>query len=436
MAEFQHGRPMLKFAPSFRDCFTTLAHLGISYVWIDTFCILQGTSEDSRRDWEIESLVMEQVYAHSVLNVCAAHGVDSTKGCFKQRRMTAQMLRWRPLSAEAVRTFVLHSDDVIPRDMFNRHHLFTRAWVVQEMLLAPRSLHFGTDQIWWQCLQKGLISENDLHHPRSVPPGTVTLSSGLKEPILNPGILETHPDQLHKHWYRLMEKYTSCTLSQPNEDKLRAIQGIANRIARSTDDDYVEGYLCKELPAALCWVTYKGTPSPHHRAPSWSWASMDGPLFFAQRGGRDQKTNYSTLAAVVGTSVSCPGSRPRPNESPATVLQCVGRPIRVPQPVGFGGHLKPRLMSFTLWNTCFRTQLDAATDESSAMDATYSFLPILRHKENLAGRTTRSLFGLVLEQGTDSLYVRRGAVPYPGVEMNESMMSHLCRVRPQFLRIR
>ena len=27
----------------------------------------------------------------------------------------------------------------------------TRAWVVQERLLAPRTLHFGRDQLFWEC---------------------------------------------------------------------------------------------------------------------------------------------------------------------------------------------------------------------------------------------------------------------------------------------
>lgn len=430
LPDLQKGRSTVEFAPSFRDCFTALRHLDISYVWIDTFCILQGGSEESRRDWAIESLLMEKVYTCSVLNIGAAHGVDSRAGCFRERNMTDHLPQSQPISWPQLRTgtFTLYRSGEIPRDIFNRHHLFSRAWVLQEMILSPRLLHYGAEQIWWQCRHTALMSEDGLTGPHS------ETSSHTSAPTLRPGVLDIDKDRLYMLWYRLLEKYTSCGLSHPNEDKTRAIEGIANRIAKTTNDQYIEGCFWDQLPASICWATYKGTPSPVYRAPSWSWASMDGPLFFAQHEHVSPRDRYSTLAVAVSTSTT---NDTRSSSGCAklkrTAVICLGRPFPVPPLVSFGNPKKPRLMTFMVWKTYFRTHLDDTKDQAYAATARYIFLPVLCHRQVREGMISRSLFGVVLEVDDKGIYRRRGSVPYPGTPVSEALVQQLSSLRPKLL---
>jgi hypothetical protein len=57
-----------------------------------------------------------------------------------------------------------------------------------------------------------------------------------------------------------------------------AISGIARAAKDETNDEYVAGMWKRDLEAQLCWSTDVGMsprPTPY-RAPTWSWASVDG----------------------------------------------------------------------------------------------------------------------------------------------------------------
>lgn len=224
------GRYVEELPQSFQDFIRINIFFGLSYVWIDSFCILQGNSPASVRDWERESLLMEQVYANGLLNVAAIFARDSRGGCFQERATLEGLphrLRWCPISDERQpksprsssardiidwvfdarsgmdqplslqaelsglhnkQTFALSeygsSSNIL--NSFGGHHLFTRAWVAQEQMLPSRMLHFGKEQIWWQCHEAALLSE-------TFPcPRPVRLQADKSDPAtaLRPGVLE------------------------------------------------------------------------------------------------------------------------------------------------------------------------------------------------------------------------------------------------------
>ncbi len=81
----------------------------------------------------------------------------------------------------------------------------------------------------------------------------------------------------------MFERYTTCTLTE-EQDKLIAIQGLVNIYKSFWDDDYLAGLWRTQLPSGLMWTTRNGlqangepTYRPKtYRAPSWSWASVEG----------------------------------------------------------------------------------------------------------------------------------------------------------------
>ncbi|KAF4333103.1 heterokaryon incompatibility [Fusarium beomiforme] len=87
----------------------------------------------------------------------------------------------------------------------------------------------------------------------------------------------------HLLWFRIVEVYTASALTIPS-DKLIVCSGIAKRMAEIVQDDYVAGMWCRYLEGELLWLVQgnhqagRWTRPKEYRAPSWSWASIDGPI--------------------------------------------------------------------------------------------------------------------------------------------------------------
>lgn len=82
---------------------------------------------------------------------------------------------------------------------------------------------------------------------------------------------------------RIIESYSQCRLSK-SEDKLIALAGIAKGMRLILQDEYVVGMWKRYLASELGWYVKDhrqsdGSPSQRaspYRAPSFSWASIDG----------------------------------------------------------------------------------------------------------------------------------------------------------------
>ncbi|KAJ9610328.1 hypothetical protein H2200_005105 [Cladophialophora chaetospira] len=177
-----------------------------------------------------------------------------------------------------------------------------RAWVVQERLLAPRVLHFGADQLFWECKDVILASES---LPFGIPLNIAdyygrrafTTGPPSDRPRRTSDGHTISPSSPWEPWQSIVKEYTSCSLTYPDKDKFSALAGIAERQAEGRDDQFVVGFFRPDILWDIVWYvkpenstltkrTLKG------RAPTWSWASVDGPIHFRMRwGGR------STLVA-------------------------------------------------------------------------------------------------------------------------------------------
>lgn len=83
------------------------------------------------------------------------------------------------------------------------------------------------------------------------------------------------------HWQTLCAHYSHRELTFP-EDNLPAISGMASKIARKVESEYLAGLWGNNLVHDLFWQTTAGVTEPKrpkkYRAPSWSWASLDGSI--------------------------------------------------------------------------------------------------------------------------------------------------------------
>ena len=123
-------------------------NLHLRYLWIDSLCILQDNEQDWNREWSR----MQTVYTNSICNIAATGAVDSSDGCFFTRDPSTilpctQVGAWDGLPLQRY----LITDVFTWEANVSNAPLLKRAWIVQERILAPRILHFGTHQIFWEC---------------------------------------------------------------------------------------------------------------------------------------------------------------------------------------------------------------------------------------------------------------------------------------------
>lgn len=154
------GVDINEFKHSFRETITTVRRLGVRYLWIDCYCILQGTNDEAVADWEYESLSMGRVYANSLLNIGALDSTELTHGLFGSRPLhtTNSRILWSPTRQDGRKVFHITRRDILVDVTLallklRSSALMRRGRVIQECVLAPRMLSFGSGEVFWQCSQ-------------------------------------------------------------------------------------------------------------------------------------------------------------------------------------------------------------------------------------------------------------------------------------------
>jgi hypothetical protein len=201
--------PFDKLPKSFQDAVIVCRKLGISYLWIDTLCILQ----DSQEDWERQSGLMGAIYHDSTLTLAASGALDSSDGLFipnESRDYVALPRGFGNSKGQAYAcpsswTHLFHSFNIHRShpDTVVRNALSKRAWAYQEQVLARRTLRFMQGVMNWTCgectWEQGDISivedvstRRDLENLRKVfvhkyfrLPGASPLAAPVEVKILN-----------------------------------------------------------------------------------------------------------------------------------------------------------------------------------------------------------------------------------------------------------
>lgn len=134
MFRFRSGIAVGEFDLTFRDAFGIIESIGVRYIWIDCYCIIQGTDESSATDWAQESTKMDLVYSNAVINIGATNAANSQAGCFKaysDRWHFQRIVRWRPRLSKDTSAYEIQAwGDKLGahRYRFKMNPLFRRGW--------------------------------------------------------------------------------------------------------------------------------------------------------------------------------------------------------------------------------------------------------------------------------------------------------------------
>ncbi|KAF2734220.1 HET-domain-containing protein [Polyplosphaeria fusca] len=269
---YQHALPYESFPANFQHAIAITRHLGKRYLWIDSLCIIQ----DSKRDWEIESKKMYQVYRNSTLTISAMASRSSTHGILTEEPIKAieeppicLSTRANGSENEFVHIERMSHDEESLRSLDISAPLSRRGWVLQESVLSPRLLYYGSGQIYWRC-PRGYQSAN------RIPPGNKTPDYPLRtlSLVLYHDILShpfEHPDVeiLFAEYYQMVSEYSHRRLTF-DSDKLPAFSGLCQGLQSAIGGDYLAGHWTKDFGFSLLWYSQDSECRHVHpyRAPS------------------------------------------------------------------------------------------------------------------------------------------------------------------------
>lgn len=326
---------------SFRHAFAFARSLGVSYVWIDSLCVIQDPLEDVHK----EIAQMSDIYSYSYCTLAVSYENATHQKYFSSE--TYRILRSRdvqmlvdPITSTSSQMRVLspliwgqmfcpqgsHLEQYSKLrcrldwiDALNSIPLHERGWTLREREISPRVLHYRPMTALWECRSLrasekepiGFSDHGSLWH--GVP--------GVLTPISRYRLLDNHStqrdrlqfglslavkftgkhDETYNSWLRLIEDYSKRRLTFPNH-KFAAISGLAQRVQPLVDSEYLAGLWRRDISRELLWRTiFPGLREPeecHPRpyisarhypekmcstlypAPSWSWASVNDAISY------------------------------------------------------------------------------------------------------------------------------------------------------------
>jgi hypothetical protein len=277
---------------TFQDAISVCHCLGLRFLWIDSFCIIQ----DDKEDWEIESSKMAEVYGNAEVVISAALSSNGDGGCFSTRSMPSGestdhhhavgTTQFSPELRSALgadgETFKYYVRLNGPHNHFTRtpmksdlshlDPLFQRTWAYQERALARRVVHFTKYELVWECRES---QKCECMYLDGGPRGSMRGNGApLKSAFVNSDFsnMQTHLE--NNIWHRIVEQYTRTRLTQ-QLDILPAISGIVKYMQDSGAGSYVAGVWLANFRQDLLWYPIRpGRRPSSYIAPSWSWASV------------------------------------------------------------------------------------------------------------------------------------------------------------------
>lgn len=265
---------------TFKDAVTTAQEMDVTYLWIDSLCIIQ----DDEEDWARNSAQMGKIYQNALFVVAA---VSSSSGAEPFLGSDAPNVRYYHCAVDLASTdqHRPHSHDfrALPKARRFGMELYPgtvmgpleqRAWAFQEEICATRMMSFTRWETKWKCGSAigceclGKLEKRrdfNLFGQDSQQQGTAKENS-LSE------------------WRRIVVAYSRRDLTYTS-DRLPALAGIASKFHNLLESNYVGGTWEMDLPFSLGWHRTFWNPcrTMGEGAPTWSWASMQGACWWLWR---------------------------------------------------------------------------------------------------------------------------------------------------------
>lgn len=279
--------PVGKTAKTLREAMLVTRQLGLRYLWIDALCIIQDS--DSDKDLQISK--MRSVFENAFITIVAAAGENASCGFLEvstQQNDIAFQLPYRHPDDTESSPGTIYAVEAGTNRSMKYQPINLRAWTLEERLLSRRKIIYFEDRVAWECYDISLAESgeidnmgDDLRIPARI------LHAGNPRFTSGPFTANELEWAVHTEWLKNIEWYTMRELTRPS-DKLRAVGGIAQKYQTVLHAEYLAGLWQGYVLAGLLWrriVEVKGDSlrarPAKYRAPTWSWASIDGQVEYS-----------------------------------------------------------------------------------------------------------------------------------------------------------
>ncbi|KAK4102458.1 hypothetical protein N658DRAFT_552544 [Parathielavia hyrcaniae] len=221
-----------RLPPTFQEAVAFTRKLGIRYLWIDSLCIVQ----DDQHDWRREAARMASVYQNAALVISAAKSEGAYGGLHaefptKNKTHTVESYPGQhdahpsspsepsdPRHAQPEGPTEQRPEQIHLRLALSHAHrllspyhaptssslpVFSRGWILQERFLSPRILHFGPEELSFECLEMSTCQCTPSFSP--LPPVQPQAMSSATPPPPPPSWYQYMLDRTArpKHYYAL-----------------------------------------------------------------------------------------------------------------------------------------------------------------------------------------------------------------------------------------
>jgi len=212
---------------------------------------------------------MAQIYSNAYITILASNADDAAHGFLAHRDTIDAPSARIPfrLAPKIFGSITARKYSHRSSSVKSSNPLGTRAWALQEQMMANRILAYTKYTLEWRCASGMVNLNNSLNLDWGHDPVPKLISQ-----------LDTDPEVALSEWIRIVHDYSYRAMSLES-DRLPAIAALAERFS-AVLGHYYAGLWRYNLIKQLCWVSdntsQKRRAGSPYRAPSWSWASVDG----------------------------------------------------------------------------------------------------------------------------------------------------------------
>ena len=358
--------PLTSFPLTLRDGIIVAHELGLRYLWIDALCIIQDDDEDKNN----EIPQMRRIFSNAYCTIIAATAAHCHAGFLHTRELPSSPDLCIPYPGPDVDNghIFLRKSNPGEWTLYDplEDPVNDRAWTLEERLLSPRRLIYSKNHLRWLCETIELTNGGDTED-RKWPSSTRRDQMERLPPHLSPRISTSTINgdatlQSYDTWYSwlsIVREYNLRSLTK-SKDKLRAIGGIAELYHLKTGDQYCAGLWRSHLAEELLWKVFHPRadfssmiaesrdpttisrpsitllPRPKYRAPTWSWASVDGTV------ANHRALSHSPFVADVFEVIDCVVV-PEKSHTPLTTVKAAVLTVRGRMKTAFL-HIKSHLL--------------------------------------------------------------------------------------------
>ncbi len=269
---YVEGIPLEYIPRTIMDALRVTRTLGLRYLWVDAFCIIQDSKDDKAR--EIKQI--RRIFHNAYLTIVAASADTVYDGFLHERLPPEPPATILPFHCPegVLGTMQLRTGQHAPANPVDE-----RAWCLEERILSPRRLIYSSHTLQYECqtMHVNVNGASNFVSPKNgIPylPYHIFLS---KIPLgCNP------PEDNDLIWDVTLSAYTRRTVTWAR-DRLNALAGVVEQFKRVwPNSKYIAGLWEHQLPGCLLWKNDGGSQCRDRTAlnltPSWSWASTNGEV--------------------------------------------------------------------------------------------------------------------------------------------------------------